>query len=173
MTLTMTVWDHSRSLPRRTGAEPGIGLISAAVLLFVMALFPAPTAAQTASIGVGSAQGNSGTSVDLGVNFTPGTMGVATVQFDLRYSSVLTHVSTTTGSAAEAAGKSASSRPITGGIRVLVFDLNQQCHWRRPDRHREADHCSPARSPCLRRSRMPSMGSISSASGPRFAGSSV
>ncbi|MBZ5496038.1 MAG: hypothetical protein LAP85_06505 [Acidobacteriia bacterium] len=78
----------------------------------------------SATLGVGSASGNAGASVDLAVSLTPGSVGVSTLQFDLQLSSSLSHVSTTTGTAAAAAQKSASANVVSGGVRVLVFGLN-------------------------------------------------
>lgn len=105
--------------------KPGIGRTPLAVVLCLAILVPMEAAAQTALISNGNASGNAGTSVDLTVAFTPGATGISTLQFDLTYPSALAFVSTTTGSAADAAGKSASSSTITGGIRVLIFGLNQ------------------------------------------------
>ena len=61
--------------------------------------------------------------MDLTVSFTAGATGVSTLQFDLTFPSSLAYVSTTTGAAATAAGKSASGSAISGGARVLIFSL--------------------------------------------------
>jgi len=99
-----------------------LGCVLFAVLAAAV-LLPAQAAAQ--SLSVGSASGLPGAAVDLTVNFTAGSTGVSTVQFDLTFPSTLAYVSTTTGSAATAAGKSASGSAIAGGVRVLIFGLNQ------------------------------------------------
>ncbi len=78
-----------------------------------------------AALAVGSVTGAPGTAVDVPVTFTAGTTAVSTLQFDLTFPSALSYVSVTTGSAATAAGKSASASAISGGVRVLIFGLNQ------------------------------------------------
>ena len=93
------------------------------ILLFACWILPSQAYAQT--ITVGSVSGQAGTAVDLRVNFTAGATGVATLQFDLAFPSSLSLVSTTTGSAATSAGKSANGSTISGGVRVLIFGLNQ------------------------------------------------
>ena len=77
------------------------------------------------AVSVGSVTGSAGAAVDLAVAFTAGSTAVSTLQFDLTFPSALSYVSVTTGSAATAAGKSASGSIIAGGVRVLVFGLNQ------------------------------------------------
>jgi hypothetical protein len=74
---------------------------------------------------VGTISGNAGDSVDLPVSFTPGGSGVATLQFDLAFPAALNPVSTDTGAAALAAGKTASGSVSTSGVRILIFGLNQ------------------------------------------------
>ena len=98
---------------------------AAAVTIWLLAFWwiAPPAAAQTVSVG--SVSGQAGTGVDLKVNFTAGTAGIATLQFDLAYPSSLSLVSTTTGVAAATAGKSANGSAISGGVRVLLFGLNQ------------------------------------------------
>ena len=76
-------------------------------------------------VAVGSVTGSAGTAVDLPIAFTAGSTGVSTLQFDLTLPSALSYVSTTTGAAAAAAQKSASGSVISGGVRVLIFGLNQ------------------------------------------------
>ena len=125
MISTSNAWTANAIPLRSEGRRPGIGRTPLAVVLCLAILVPMEAAAQTALIRVGNASGNAGTSVDLTVAFTPGATGISTLQFDLTYPSALAFVSTTTDSAADAAGKSASSSTITGGIRVLIFGLNQ------------------------------------------------
>ena len=59
------------------------------------------------------------------MSFSAGGTGVSALQFDLTFQASLSYVSVTTGSAADSAGKSASASAITGGVRVLIFGLNQ------------------------------------------------
>jgi len=96
------------------------------LFLSVLGFSPAMAVAQTPTVTtVGAISGFAGTSVDLPVNFTAGGTGVSTLQFDLTLPASLSYVSVTTGSAAATAGKSASGSTITGGVRVLIFGLNQ------------------------------------------------
>ena len=88
-------------------------------------LLPSNLMAQTPTISVGTTSGAAGTAVDLPVSFTAGGTGVSTLQFDLTLPASLSYASVATGSAAISAGKSASGNAITGGVRVLIFGLNQ------------------------------------------------
>ena len=63
--------------------------------------------------------------MDLPISFTAGATPVSTLQFDLTLPSSLSYSSVTTGSSAVAAGKSAQANGTSGGVRVLVFGLNQ------------------------------------------------
>src|SRR5512138_2936434 len=76
-------------------------------------------AAMAQSIQVGSAAGDAGSAVNLPIVLDPGSASISTVQFDVMFSSSFSYAGTTTGSAASAAGKSASANPIAGGVRVL------------------------------------------------------
>ncbi len=98
---------------------------AAAGMIWLLACWILPPQAFAQTITVGSVSGQAGTAVDLRVNFTAGATGVATLQFDLAFPSSLSLVSTTTGSAATSAGKSANGSAISGGVRVLIFGLNQ------------------------------------------------
>ena len=80
--------------------------------------------AKAQSISVATASGNPGSNVDLPITFTPGATAVAGMQFDLAYSSPVTYVSISTGSAAQSAGKTASANLIGGSVRVLIFGFN-------------------------------------------------
>ncbi|MBZ5538784.1 MAG: fibronectin type III domain-containing protein [Acidobacteriia bacterium] len=82
-------------------------------------------AAQPAALTVGNASAAAGMPVDLGVTLAPGTATISTLQFDLTLAPGLTYVSMTTGAAAAAAGKTAVDSVIPGGVRVLIFGLNQ------------------------------------------------
>jgi hypothetical protein len=92
-------------------------------LLLIFLILPVHASAQ--SVAVGTITGAAGSAVDLRVNFTAGATGVATLQFDLSFGSALGMVSTTAGSAANNAGKSASGSTVPGGVRVILFGLNQ------------------------------------------------
>src|SRR2546422_7188638 len=87
--------------------------------------FPSIASAAPPVVGVGSATGNAGAAVNLLVTFTPGSTAVSTLQFDLTFPSALSYVSVSTGSAATTVGKSASGNVISGGVRILIFGLNQ------------------------------------------------
>jgi len=115
-----TRWSLSESHTRRSVLQ---AVTPFACVLVLVALLPAQVFAQ--SLSVGSASGLAGTAVDLPVSFSPGATPVVTIQFDLTFPSSLSYVSTTTGAAATAAGKSASGSSISGGVRVLIFGLNQ------------------------------------------------
>ncbi len=99
-------------------------LMALMIILGAFVLSTETAFAQAPVVSVGTASGNAGTAVDLTVSFTAGATGVSTLQFDLTFPSSLAYVSTTTGAAATAAGKSASGSAISGGARVLVFALN-------------------------------------------------
>ena len=84
-----------------------------------------PSLALPQQLTVGTVTGAAGKAVSLTVSFTAGSLTVSTLQFDLQLPSALSFVSVGTGSAATTAGKSASGSLITGGVRVLIFGLNQ------------------------------------------------
>lgn len=77
------------------------------------------------ALSVGPSSGLPGTAVDLNVVFTSAATPVSTLMFDLPLPASLSYVSAGTGAAAVAAGKSAQGTPIQGGVRVLVFGMNQ------------------------------------------------
>jgi hypothetical protein len=81
--------------------------------------------AQSAGLAAGSATGSVGTTVTIPVDFAPGSSSVSTMQFDLLFGSSFAYSFTSTGSAASAAGKDASANIIPGGVRVLIYGLNQ------------------------------------------------
>jgi len=78
------------------------------------------------SLSVGAESGLPGTNIDLQINFTPASATVSSLQFDLTFPPSLIYVATAEGSAATAAGKSAIGNVITGGVRVMIFGLNQK-----------------------------------------------
>ncbi len=79
----------------------------------------------SAILTTGSASAAAGASVDLSISFAPGSGSVSSLQFDLMFSSSLTYVSTSTGSAATAASKTAIGNTISGGVRIMLFDMNR------------------------------------------------
>jgi Tfp pilus assembly protein PilE len=120
-----TVWRAVLNIIE-TANKTLFSLASAGVCLLSLYLLFAPAVlAQTPAVSVGSPSGLAGTAVDVPVSFTAGATGVSTLQFDLTLPSQLSYVSVTTGSAATAAGKSASGSTISGGVRILIFGLNQ------------------------------------------------
>ncbi|NWG13124.1 MAG: fibronectin type III domain-containing protein [Acidobacteria bacterium] len=100
-------------------------ILHSCLILAALLLLPCAAQAQTPSLSVGTAAGLPGTNVDISVSFTPGATAVSSLQFELTFPSSLGYVSTATGAAATAAGKSATGNAIAGGVRVLVFGLNQ------------------------------------------------
>lgn len=91
-------------------------------LLFAL-LLSTPAIAQTLSAG--SAAGAAGSGVVVPVTLNPGGASISTLQFDLTFSSAFSYASISAGPAATAAAKTVSANPIPGGVRVLVFALNQ------------------------------------------------
>ncbi len=71
----------------------------------------------------GSTSGNTGTTVTLPITFSPGSTGVASLQFTVGLPSGWSFISFSTGAASQAAGKSVSGNTSNGS--VLVFGLNQ------------------------------------------------
>lgn len=63
--------------------------------------------------------------VTLPITFIPSTFKVAALQTDVLLPTGFSLVSFSTGSAVTSAGKSISQAPISGGLRFLVFGLNQ------------------------------------------------
>jgi hypothetical protein len=80
---------------------------------------------QSVNIAVGSVSGLPGATVTVPVKFSPGAIGVSTLQFDLMFSSSISYSAVSAGAAATNAGKSVSANATFGGVRVLIFGLNQ------------------------------------------------
>src|SRR5262245_43946771 len=100
-------------------------LIFILVLSFLV-IFPNLASAQTImTVTLGTTSGYSGTAVDLPVSLSSGSTGVSTLQFDLTLPSKVSYVSVATGSVATAAVESAAGNAIAGGVRVVIFGLNQ------------------------------------------------
>ena len=121
---------HCPSVPREVPCSnilnAALALIAAlALLLGVASTGQAYPPQSSATLMMGSASGTAGGSVNLTISLAPGSMNVCTLQFDLLYSSSLSYGSVATGSAAAAAQKTASGNAISGGARLLVFNVNQ------------------------------------------------
>jgi hypothetical protein len=97
-------------------------------LILIIALptfFPCPVLAVSPTLAVDKVAGLPGTSVDVAIGLTPGATAVSSLQFDVVVPSSLAWVSTAAGAAASSAGKEVSSAALPGGVRVIVFGLNQ------------------------------------------------
>ena len=91
--------------------------------LFLMV--PMLARAQAPSVSVGTAAGFSGANVDIVVSYSSGDTPVSSLQFELTLPPSAGYVSTVTGAAAVAAGKSVTGNAVPGGVRLLLFGLNQ------------------------------------------------
>ncbi|MBM3791691.1 MAG: hypothetical protein FJW35_15270, partial [Acidobacteria bacterium] len=110
-----------RNLP---GLVKELGVLALAALLLLV--FQSPAFAQSGAVlTVGSTSGLPASEADLTVSLSPGSASVASLQFDLQLPAGFAYVSTATGAAAGAAGKTATGSPIDGGVRVIVYALNQ------------------------------------------------
>jgi hypothetical protein len=94
-------------------------VLSSSILLAV-----APSA-MAARVSVGTATGSAGGSVTLSLGYQAEGASVAILQVDLLTSAPLSYASASTGAAGTAAGKQVASRPISGGVRLLVYGLNK------------------------------------------------
>ncbi len=81
--------------------------------------------AQSPALSAGTAAGLPGTTVDLPVNLMQGAATVSSLQFDVVLPSSLSWVSTAAGSAASSAGKQVLGATFPGGVRVVLFGINQ------------------------------------------------
>jgi hypothetical protein len=77
------------------------------------------------SIVVGAVTTPKGTTVTVPILWKAGTIPVSTVQFDIQLPSGITFNSITAGAAATASSKSVQSAPVSGGVRAIIFGLNQ------------------------------------------------
>jgi hypothetical protein len=77
------------------------------------------------TIRVDSISAKANASADLPILFTADSPSVATGQFDLMLPKGITTQTVKAGSAASKAGKSVQSSPVPGGLRLLVFGVNQ------------------------------------------------
>jgi hypothetical protein len=83
------------------------------------------------SLNVGSlfvvsvAHGNKGANIQIPVSLLKGHGSISALQFDLLLPAGITYQSVTTGAAALSAQKSATGATVTGGVRILIFGLNQ------------------------------------------------
>lgn len=101
-----------------------IHTLSSLLLLIALILSGANAMAQTAGITVGTASMLPGGVVNVPITFTAGSMPISTLQFDLTIPAQLGYEGISAGAAAVAASKSLSFSAIAGGIRVLIFGLN-------------------------------------------------
>lgn len=76
------------------------------------------------SLTVGTVAGAKNQTIDLPIYFKAGVNSVSGVQFDLALSTGLSVVGSDIGIAAKVAEKSIQVAPIPGGVRVLIFGLN-------------------------------------------------
>lgn len=118
--------DQAQATGFGEGSRVGLIVASTILLAGLQGLgFQSEAFAQTPVVSVGSTSGAAGTAVDLPVSFTSGATPVSTLQFDLTLPAGVSYVSVTTGVAAATAGKSASASGTSGGVRVVIFGLNQ------------------------------------------------
>lgn len=80
---------------------------------------------QAARLTVGTATASAGGTASIRVSFTAEGTSVSILQVDLLASSPLSYASAAAGSAATAAGKQVGASAISGGVRLLVYGLNQ------------------------------------------------
>jgi hypothetical protein len=99
--------------------------LTALITLASVLIIPVLAHAQAPALGVGAVAGLSGTSVDVPVGLTPGATAVSSLQFDLMLPPSLSWVSTAAGSAASSAGKQVFGATLPGGVRIIIFGLNQ------------------------------------------------
>jgi hypothetical protein len=121
---------HPASLKKAAGRPcvPRIVLVLVAVVASGLAISISGNAFEPQSpvtLTAGSASGTPGSNLELSISLMPGAASVCTLQFDLQFSTAMTYVSTTTGSAAAAAQKTANANVISGGVRILVFAMNR------------------------------------------------
>lgn len=95
-----------------------------AVFFASISAFPA-LAAVDPQMAVGTTTVQAGANAVLPINFTAGTIGVSALNFDLSLPSGITFVSASAGAAATAAAKSVVAATVSGGVRVLVYGMNQ------------------------------------------------
>ncbi len=116
-------FNPSKRFPGQVGACTILAFIA---LSLVWVAFLAPNSlCQTPVLGAGSVTGAAGTAVTIPISFFPGATPVGALQFDLAYSSALNYAATSAGPAAAAGVKSAIASSVRGGVRVIIFGLNQ------------------------------------------------
>ncbi len=111
-------------MPRQIRKNVLLSIVRLAFCLELLGMLPGANA-QSAGLTVGSASGMPGSTVRIPVQFNSGTASVSTLQFDLLFPSSLAYITTSTGAAASAAGKSASGNALLDGVRIVVFGFNQ------------------------------------------------
>ncbi len=94
-------------------------------LTYTAALCMGLASAEAARLQVGSATATPGGTVTLSLNWAAEGASVSTMQLDVLLPAPLTYVSCAAGPAANGAGKEVTASPVTGGVRLVVFGLNQ------------------------------------------------
>jgi hypothetical protein len=89
------------------------------LLLVLSMTMPNPVQAANPMVTVGTASRPAGNPVDLDISFAPGSTAVSTMTIDLSLPLALSYISTATGAAANAAGKTAQGNAIPGGAHGL------------------------------------------------------
>ncbi len=107
--------DRSRRWPRLRGTELALAVLTALVA----------REATAARVTIGTGSGAPGGGANVEVTFAAEGASVAILEIDLLVSSPLSFSSATTGPAASAAGKQITTSTISGGVKMLVFGLNQ------------------------------------------------
>ena len=77
------------------------------------------------NLTVGTASGQSGTSVDLPITFDPTTASVAGLQFNVTLPTAVSTVSITPGAILNTAGKSITTNLVGNTWTFIIFGLNQ------------------------------------------------
>lgn len=88
-------------------------------------LLTATNETQSVLLAAGIVTGPAGFVADIPVTIIPGKFQPTAIQADVLLPSGVTFVSAAVGPASTAAGKSIQTAVITGGIRILIFGLNQ------------------------------------------------
>jgi Cohesin domain len=78
-----------------------------------------------ARVTVGTVSGTAGSTVTVPISYAAEGASVTILSVDLLFSAPLSFNSVTTGAAATSAGKQATTSTITGGVKLLVYGVNQ------------------------------------------------
>lgn len=88
-------------------------------------LLAAAANAGAATLTLGNLTGNAGATINTTVNLQTGGAQISGVQFDLVFDKTALTITSTTGTDAALAGKSASTNQLSTGLRVIVVGFNQ------------------------------------------------